>query len=108
MRQKLIRVAQKAGVETINSGVYGCTQGPRLETAAEIGKLEKDGCSVVGMTGMPEASLAKEAGLDYACCSVVANWAAGKAGTTEITMEEIKENLSHGMSDLHEILRHWE
>ena len=57
---------------------------------------------------MPEASLAKEAGLDYACCSVVANWAAGKAGTTEITMEEIKENLSHGMSDLHEILRHWE
>ena len=66
------------------------TQGPRLESAAEISKLEKDGCNIVGMTGMPEAGLAKEIGIDYACYSLVTNWAAGKSDEN-ITMEMIEK-----------------
>ena len=72
-------------------------QGPRLETAAEIRKLERDGCDIVGMTGMPEAALARELGLRYATCAVVANWAAGKVAG-EITMAEIERNLQEGMT----------
>lgn len=84
-------------------GVYGCTQGPRLETAAEIQRMERDGCDMVGMTGMPEAALAREKALEYACCAVMANWAAGKSDT-EITMEEIEKNLAIGMDDIGRLL----
>ena len=70
--------------------VYAATQGPRLETAAEIRRLRRDGCGVVGMTGMPEAALARELGLPYACLCIVANWAAGyHPDAGEITMEEV-------------------
>jgi purine nucleoside phosphorylase len=61
--------------------------------------MEQDGCSLVGMTGMPEAALARELGLDYACCAVIANWAAGKADS-EITMSEIEANLHRGMKNV--------
>lgn len=105
LREKLLRAAQVAGIAAIDGGVYGCTQGPRLETAAEIVRMERDGCALVGMTGMPEAALAREAGLDYACCAVVANWAAGKA-EGEITMEEIEAHLARGMVDFARVLRH--
>lgn len=101
-----MNAARVAGIDVIDGGVYGCTQGPRLETAAEIRRLERDGCDLVGMTGMPEAALAREAGMDYACCAVVANWAAGKAAG-EITMAEIEANLAKGMADLTVLLRHW-
>ncbi len=80
----------------IDGGVYGATQGPRLETAAEINKLEKDGCDIVGMTGMPEAALARELEMDYATCAVVANWGAGRVDE-EITMDQIETNLIDGM-----------
>ncbi|CAL1240789.1 S-methyl-5'-thioinosine phosphorylase [Candidatus Methylocalor cossyra] len=106
LRDKLLNAARVAGIDVIDGGVYGCTQGPRLETAAEIRRLERDGCDLVGMTGMPEAALAREAGMDYACCAVVANWAAGKAAG-EITMAEIEANLAKGMADLTVLLRHW-
>ena len=106
LRCRLLKAARLAGVATIDGGVYGCTQGPRLETAAEIIRLERDGCDLVGMTGMPEAALARELDLDYACCAVVANWAAGKQAG-EITLEEIEANLKHGMGDLAAILQHW-
>jgi 5'-methylthioinosine phosphorylase len=106
LREKVLNAAQVAGVTAIDGGVYGCTQGPRLETAAEIVRLERDGCDLVGMTGMPEAALARELDLDYACCAVVANWAAGKQAG-EITLEEIEANLRGGMADLAAILQHW-
>jgi 5'-methylthioadenosine phosphorylase/5'-methylthioinosine phosphorylase len=90
------RAAGLSGLKIVSGGTYGCTQGPRLETAAEILRMERDGCDMVGMTGMPEAALAREAGIDYACCAVMANWAAGKS-SSEITMQEIEANLSRGM-----------
>jgi len=78
LRQRLLEAARRAGESVTDGGVYACTQGPRLETAAEINRLERDGADVVGMTGMPEAALAREAGLDYASLSVVVNHAAGR------------------------------
>lgn len=68
----------------VNQGVYGCVQGPRLETAAEVKKYKRDGCTVLGMTGMPEASLAREAELAYASICFSVNWAAGLHGVVDI------------------------
>jgi len=86
MRKVLINAAGRAGIDAMNHGVYGATQGPRLETAAEIDRLERDGCDMVGMTGMPEAALARELELNYVTCAISANWAAGR-GDSEITMD---------------------
>lgn len=97
IRGMLIAGARKTTVDSVSDGTYAATQGPRLETAAEILRLEKDGCDIVGMTGMPEASLARELSLEYACCAVVANWAAGKSEGI-ITMEDIDVNLKKGMA----------
>ncbi|WP_333877687.1 S-methyl-5'-thioinosine phosphorylase [Methylobacter sp.] len=104
LRSRLISAAAKADIKISPIGTYGCTQGPRLETAAEIQRMERDGCDLVGMTGMPEAALAKELGIDYAAISVVANWAAGKS-EGEITMEEIERHLHKGMADTAELLK---
>lgn len=78
MRSLLLRAGARAGLALRDAGVYAVTQGPRLETAAEINRLERDGCDIVGMTGMPEAALARELGIEYACCAVVVNRAAGR------------------------------
>jgi len=78
IRQKLVLAAATAGVPLTADGTYGVTQGPRLETAAEIDRLDRDGCTVVGMTGMPEAGLAREAGLAYSSLCLVVNAAAGR------------------------------
>ncbi len=104
LRSRLISAAAKAGIKISPIGTYGCTQGPRLETAAEIQRMERDGCDLVGMTGMPEAALAKELDMDYAAISVVANWAAGKS-EGEITMEEIERHLHKGMANTAAILK---
>lgn len=104
LRAKLINAAADAGIAITPVGTYGCTQGPRLETAAEIQRMERDGCDLVGMTGMPEAALAKELGIDYAAIAVVANWAAGKTAN-EITMAEIELHLHKGMADTAELLK---
>jgi len=98
LRQQLLNAAKQTEINAYDGGVYGCTQGPRLETAAEIKRMENDGCDLVGMTGMPEASLARELQLNYANCSVVANWGAGKIAG-EITMADIEKNLQQGMAD---------
>ncbi|MGD8842965.1 MAG: S-methyl-5'-thioinosine phosphorylase [Gammaproteobacteria bacterium] len=103
LRRLLIESARELGIEFADSGTYGATQGPRLETAAEIDRLEKDGCTIVGMTGMPEAALARELELDYACCAVVANRAAGRGGP-EISLDEIEHNLSAGMETVRRLL----
>lgn len=82
-RIRCIEAASRAGQPTIDGGVYAATQGPRLETAAEINRLARDGADMVGMTGMPEAALAREIGLPYAAIAVVANYAAGRASSGE-------------------------
>jgi 5'-methylthioinosine phosphorylase len=79
VRRRLLDVARRTGEEVMDGAVYATTQGPRLETAAEINRLQGDGADIVGMTGMPEAGLARELDLPYAALCVVANWAAGRA-----------------------------
>lgn len=83
LRKSLIKACAAAGSAAIATGTYGATQGPRLESAAEIRRLRQDGCTVVGMTGMPEAGLARELGLPYACLALVVNAAAGSATDIE-------------------------
>lgn len=104
LRATLISAAAEVNINVSPIATYGCTQGPRLETAAEIKRMEIDGCDLVGMTGMPEAALAKELGIDYAALSVIANWGAGKSAG-EITMAEIEENLHIGMANVAKILK---
>ncbi|MCD2449669.1 S-methyl-5'-thioinosine phosphorylase [Methylicorpusculum oleiharenae] len=104
LRTRLHKAANHANIAITETGTYGCTQGPRLETPAEIRRMEQDGCDLVGMTGMPEAALAKELGMSYAAISVVANWAAGKS-EGEITMAEIEQHLHHGMAKTAKLLK---
>ena len=102
-RKVLIDAAAKEGIPFCDFGVYGATQGPRLETAAEIRRVERDGCDLVGMTGMPEAVLAAELKMDYVCLSLVVNWAAGKTDQI-ITMADIEAAIDKGMSGVRRIL----
>lgn len=104
LRKILIEAASKLSIEHETKGVYGATQGPRLETAAEIERMERDGCNIVGMTGMPEAALAREMKMSYASCSVVVNMAAGKGDTGIVSMHEIDLNLKSGMRSVHRLL----
>lgn len=93
LRQTLLDAARAADIAVVDGGCYGATQGPRLETRAEIARMKRDGCDLVGMTGMPEAALARELDLDYACLALVANWAAGCGDEAEISLPEIFANL---------------
>ena len=95
LRRAVLDAAGRAGVAVVDGGCYGATQGPRLETRAEIARMRRDGCDLVGMTGMPEAALARELGLDYACLAVVANWAAGAGPDAEevITLDDVLANV---------------
>ena len=93
LRANLVAAAVRTGVAVVDGGCYGATQGPRLETAAEIARLRRDGCDLVGMTGMPEAALARELNIDYACLALVANWAAGCGDQIEISLPEIFAHL---------------
>ncbi len=103
LRAALIRGAQSVSLDPAETGVHGVTQGPRLETAAEIERMARDGCDIVGMTGMPEAALAREAGLSYACCAVVVNAAAGR-GQDAAIHAEIEQTLMQGMVDVQRVL----
>jgi len=105
LRAACLKAAQQAGETLIDGGVYAATQGPRLETAAEINRLERDGADMVGMTGMPEAALAREIGLCYAAIAVVANYAAGRGGSARgIAMNEITAVLEQAMGRVRRIL----
>ena len=99
-RARVLAAARAKGVAMHDGGCYGATQGPRLETSAEIARMRRDGCDLVGMTGMPEAGLARELGLDYACLAIVANWAAGCGDAEEITMAEVLANVEAASSGL--------
>lgn len=99
-RARVLAAAREKGVAVHDGGCYGVTQGPRLETGAEIARMRRDGCDLVGMTGMPEAGLARELGLEYACLAIVANWAAGCGDEGEITMAEVLSNVEAASSGL--------
>jgi len=103
LRQSVLQAGKKQQIDIVDGGTYGATQGPRLETVAEIKRMTQDGCAMVGMTGMPEACLARELGINYATCAVMVNWA---AGLTEgvITMAQIEQTLAGSMLQVKQVL----
>lgn len=105
MRAALLQAAASAGISLCDGGVYGAVQGPRLETAAEINRIERDGADMVGMTGMPEAYLARELSLCYATVGAVVNYAAGRGLSADgIQMEEIQPVLGEVMLQVRHLL----
>jgi len=98
LRARLLQAARTIGEAVVDGAVYACTQGPRLETAGEINRLQRDGADLVGMTGMPEAALARELELEYACLAVVVNDAAGKGTSRQrVALGELEEVLGETM-----------
>ena len=105
LRHRCLDAARRAGEPVVDGGVYATTQGPRLETAAEIDRLERDGADLVGMTAMPEAALARELELCYATIAVVANHAAGRAASVAgIRMEDINATMQTALSKVRKII----
>jgi 5'-deoxy-5'-methylthioadenosine phosphorylase len=102
LRAALLEAAAATGIALVDGATYAATQGPRLETRAEIDRLERDGCHIVGMTGMPEAALARELGLPYACLGVVANRAAGRGAIG--LLAEIEQHLAAGIEAAQRLL----
>ncbi|MDH3389225.1 MAG: S-methyl-5'-thioinosine phosphorylase [Gammaproteobacteria bacterium] len=96
LRAIILEAGLQQGLPLVDSGTYGNSNGPRLETAAEIVRMRRDGCTMVGMTGMPEAVLARELEIEYACLALAVNWAAGIEDRT-ISMQEIIANMEQGM-----------
>ncbi|MBI4985607.1 MAG: S-methyl-5'-thioinosine phosphorylase [Rhodocyclales bacterium] len=105
LRERLLAAAAGVGVDAVDGAVYATTQGPRLETAAEVNRLERDGADVVGMTGMPEACLARELDVPYAAICVVANWAAGRGDSEHaISFDRIEEVLKESLGKARRIV----
>ena len=105
LRAKIEQAALSIGESVVNTGVYATTQGPRLETAAEINRLERDGATMVGMTGMPEAALARELGISYAALCPVANYAAGRGDSLHaIDYEDVIANINQTMVRVRKII----
>ena len=103
VRSGLLKAATAAKIDVVDGGCVAVCQGPRLETAAEIRKFRQDGCDLVGMTSMPEAALAREAGLDYASLCITANWAAG-LDPEPVTMAAIEATLASAMIKVRSLL----
>ena len=104
-RELCLAAALAAGIKVVPHGVYAASQGPRLETAAEINRLERDGATMVGMTGMPEAALAKELDLSYAALVLSVNHAAGRGSSSKaVSLEDIQAVLESGMIQVRRIL----
>ena len=105
LRQQILEAVKLAKVSCLDGGVYAATQGPRLETIAEINRLERDGADMVGMTGMPEAALARELGLSYAAIAVVVNHAAGRGNSLAgVRLEKIGSVMQPAMANVRSIL----
>ncbi|MEX2239792.1 MAG: S-methyl-5'-thioinosine phosphorylase [Burkholderiales bacterium] len=105
LRQRILAAARACGESMLDGGTYAASQGPRLESAAEINRLERDGADVVGMTGMPEAALARELGLEYAAIAVSANYAAGRGESEHaVPMERIEAVLGEAMGRVRRII----
>jgi len=105
LRQRIVKAAAASKERIVDRGVYAATQGPRLETAAEITRLERDGADIVGMTGMPEAALAREISLEYAALAVVANYAAGRGESEHaVPLDRIAAVLDESMRRVRRII----
>lgn len=105
MRRDILRAAALRQVDIRDGGVYAVAQGPRLETAAEINRFEHDGADMVGMTGMPEAYLARELGICYAAIGLVVNDAAGRGASRHgIRVEDIQQVLDDLVNHVRVIL----
>ena len=108
VRARLIAAAVEAGIDVMTDGTYAVVNGPRLETAAEIDRLERDGATMVGMTCMPEAGLAREIGLHYAALAMSVNHAAGRGDSAEqVALDEIPDVIARSMAGVCAILEHW-
>jgi 5'-deoxy-5'-methylthioadenosine phosphorylase len=107
LRAKCLAAAAAAGIRLADGGVYGAVSGPRLETAAEIDRMDRDGATLVGMTGMPEAALARELGVPYAAIAVVVTPAAGRGDSSDaVSMEGIAKVLETAMERVRALLEH--
>ena len=107
LRDRIRAAARAAGMPLVDSGVYAAVNGPRLETAAEIDRLDRDGATLVGMTGMPEAALARELDLPYAAICVIVNHAAGRGDSADaISLEALGRTLEAGMARVRGLLDH--
>ena len=105
LRTKILAAAAACGERVTDGAVYAATQGPRLETAAEINRLERDGAEIVGMTGMPEAALAREIDLEYAAIAVVANYGAGRGDSEHaVPLDKIEAILDEAMGRVRRII----
>lgn len=105
LRARILAAARECGERLLDGGTYAATQGPRLESAAEIQRLERDGADLVGMTGMPEAALARELDLPYAAIAVSANYAAGLGESVHaVPMERIEAVLAEAMGRVRRII----
>lgn len=105
LRDLLLNASNSAGETVVKNGVYAASQGPRLETAAEIARMARDGATLVGMTGMPEAALARELSLRYAHLCVVSNWAAGCGDSkVKISHDDINTTLDESIARVQKVI----
>lgn len=105
LRSRILRSAQQVQQPCLDGGVYATTQGPRLDSIAEINRYERDGADMVGMTGMPEAALARELEMNYASIAVVANYAAGRGDSRlGINVESVNTTAKNAMERVRVIL----
>jgi len=103
LRDKIILAGKTSDIQLNTVATYGCTNGPRLETSAEIQKMQSDGCNIIGMTGMPEAALARELEMEYASIALVVNWCAGIKSSV-IDLDEIRQVLKQGMASVIDLI----
>ena len=101
----MVDSAQELNLDFSDDATYGVTQGPRFETVAEINRLERDGCDIVGMTAMPEAALARELDMNYASIAIVGTKAAGRSDGFNVDIKKIKEVVEGSMEQMYELLQ---
>ena len=95
LREAIVDASEELDLPIIDGGTYACTQGPRLETAAEVDRIDNDGGHYVGMMLMPEACLARELNLKYAAICQIVNTAAGRGSSEKgIVLADTKEALT--------------
>lgn len=105
LSHQLIDAAQRLGTDIRCEGVYACTQGPRLETAAEVRRMQRDGADMIGMTLYPECALAREIDLPYAGICVSVNHAAGMGDCAdEIDFASLESSLQEAVSGVVDIV----
>jgi 5'-methylthioinosine phosphorylase len=105
LHHQLVEAAQSLGLNFTEAATYGVTQGPRFETIAEINRMERDGCDIVGMTAMPESALARELEIQYAIIAIVASKAAGRSDGLNVDISDIHAVVQQSLGQVYELLR---